>query len=799
MAHRSWRFIPAVACTVLFAPGSQLAAETPAALPGPATPPADLTRLEPLEVTAQKRTQSAAQVPLALTAYSGAFLEAAGISELKDLAPFVPGLFVQEQSPNFPGINLRGITTDDTDPRADARVSIFRDGVSTSRTTASLSDLFDLERVEVLKGPQGTLFGRSAEIGAISLITRKPTAVRETALTVGAGDLSSRHLAGHVNAPLAGETWLGRVAFSVTHRDGDQLNLADGSRLNGRDTVAVRPSLRWAPRAGTTLDLVFNYQHDRPPGTGFKSGVIPTSRGDTDPFTAAELNRGAALGVDRTVWDATAIFTHDLSPHLTLTALTGVRDYDSLERLDADGSNLKLFELSDRSSGHQFSQEVRLNVSADDRFAGFIGASFFRERSSQRYGLLTDERQFWPFFSGAFRDGLVAAGVPATLANLAVPSLPLFTPQPTLPASFALFNNPALPPSLRALAALARAPLRSEHSESYINSANTQSTELFADGTWHATRRLEFTAGARVSFEKITTGYEAPVAPAPSTLGFILGATPNLAFKPTAGRLTASVRDTAWVGRLAARYEFTPALSAFANASRGRRPATVFIGNAGVTPVHEETVDHYEAGFKGLLAGGRTEFSASVFRYHYRHFQTTISNPADPIRFITVDAGNATGRGGELALRSRVSAAVTAFATYGYTDARFDATDDLGHPQRFAGSQFRLTARHSVSLGATFTHGQFHFTPVYQYRSRQYFDDDNTRFGGTLRQDGFGLVNLRGGWISRDRRWAIDAFVENAFDKNYLIDAGNFGANYNLPTFIRGEPRLCGLDVTVNF
>ena len=97
----------------------------------------EVTRLEPLEVTAQKRAQSLQDVPIALTAYTGTFLESSGITQLRELAPFVPGLFIQEQSPNYPGINLRGITTDDNDPRTEARVSIFLDGVSTSRATAN--------------------------------------------------------------------------------------------------------------------------------------------------------------------------------------------------------------------------------------------------------------------------------------------------------------------------------------------------------------------------------------------------------------------------------------------------------------------------------------------------------------------------------------------------------------------------------------------------------------------------------------------------------------------------------------
>src|SRR5690606_34187856 len=237
----------------------------------------------------------------------------------------------QEQSPNFPGLNIRGIATDSSDPRGETRVSSFFDGVSISRAASSVVEFFDLERVEVLKGPQGTLFGRSAEGGAVSIISRRPSHAREARLTAGAGNASWRHASGHVNSPIVEDSLLGRLAFTVTSRDGIQENFVDGSTLNGRDTFALRPSLRWLPGERTIVDLIFNYQHDNPPGVGFKSMVIPTSRGDTDPFAAAELTRGRGLSVDRTVWGPTATVTHEINDAWTFTGITGLRDYDSLE------------------------------------------------------------------------------------------------------------------------------------------------------------------------------------------------------------------------------------------------------------------------------------------------------------------------------------------------------------------------------------------------------------------------------------------------------------------------------------
>jgi len=761
----------------------------------PAGPAVDL---DPYLVTAQMRRQSALEVPLSLTAWSGGFLETHAVNRFEDLAPFVPGFFASVQSPNFPGLNLRGISLDLNDPRAPARVSVFQDGISISRVAGSAVELFDLERVEVLKGPQSTLFGRSAEAGALALVSRRPEPTASASLTAGLGSLAGATASGHLNQPL-GAGWLARVAFSAVRRDGAVDNLADGSDLNGRETLAVRPSLRWTSAdTASVLDLIFNWQRDTPPGTSVKSGVIPTTGGDTSPFTAAELTRGAALGTDRTVRGATALFTRTLSPAWSLHATTGWRSFDSHEEFDADGSRFFLLESRDESSGRTFSQEIRLNYDAQGRFAAFGGVTYARERASQAITVRTDERQAWPFLAASWRDGLVAAGVPAALADFAVPAMHPFVPQAALPAGFAAFA--AVPP-LAGLAALANAPLKAEHTDIYEQTHALDATDVFLDGTWRATGRLELTAGLRLSFEDQATSFQVDPSPVPSTLGFIFGTSPNFATAPTAGRLTQSDRADGWAGRLAARYAFTPDLGAYASLSRGRRPGTYNLTSTDRFPIGEESLVNAELGLKGRALQRRLFYSVALFEYHYRHFHTLIQDPANPARYLSIDAGRATGRGGELSLQGTVSPTVQVFATYGYTDATFDDTGENGRSQRYAGSTLRLTSRHTASLGATFAttagrRGRLEFSPVWQYRSAHWFDDDNTRLGGSLRQGGFARVNLRLAWQSPGRTWEAAASADNVLDKTFLIDAGNIGADFGMPTFIRGEPRLLHLDVT---
>ncbi len=757
----------------------------------------ETVQLDKFEVTAQKRVQSIGEVPIPLTAYTGSFLDQAGVSDYKGLAPFVPGLFVQEQSPNNPGINLRGITTDSGDPRGEARISLFQDGVSISRSRASVVELFDLERIEVLKGPQGTLFGRGAEIGAIALVQRKAQNATSGALALGFGSDNEWRASGHYNAPLIADKLFARVAFTATRRDGAIANLADGSDLNGKNTTALRGAFRWQPGPATTVDVIANWQHDTPPGVAFKSGVIPTSLGDTNPFTAAQLNRGSALGVDRTVGGVTALIEHKLGPAWNLTAITGWRQYDSYENFDADGARINLLEFAEDARGRQLSQELRFNYDAGGKFTGFMGASWFTESGTARVPFMTDERQLWPFLAGSFRGGLLGAGLPAPLVDFAVPAMNPFVPAAALPATFAAFANPGLPASLQQLAFLAGAPLRPSRTDEYTQSGRTRAFDVFLDGTWQATDRLELTAGVRFTRESTTSGYEASNG-TPPTLGFIVNSIPGYPYLPTAGRRTASDSSAAWDGRLIARYEISPTLNAYAGIARGHRPASLLLDSTTTTALQEETVVNYEAGLKGTLAQGRVQWSASAFQYNYSHFQTSVLSLG---RFTLMDAGNATGRGLEFGLQGRASNNVSVFATFAYTDATFDDRDDRGQPQQYAGFTFRLTPRTAFSLGGTLTvptaaSGQFLITPVYQYKSKHYFEDNNAAFGSGLRQDGYGVANLRVSWRSPSGKWEVTAHADNLFDEQYLIDAGNVGGSFGIPTFVAGDPQRIGVQVS---
>lgn len=249
-------------------------------------------------VTTQKKKQSNLEIPVAVSAVTGYVMDKLNLHQMDDVAQFTPGVQVQLQSPNNPGYVIRGVTSDDGEAYSQPRVSVFMDGVSTSRSRSSAVELFDLERLEVAKGPQGTLFGRGAEIGGISIIRHKPVDELKGELSMNYGSYNQRQITGFINTPILKGKLSNRFAFDYDARDGFIKNEA-GGRLNGKNALAFRNSTQWWADDDTSLGLVLDYQHDDYPGTSFHS--INPLYGNSDPNSPANLEAGRQLGIKRNV------------------------------------------------------------------------------------------------------------------------------------------------------------------------------------------------------------------------------------------------------------------------------------------------------------------------------------------------------------------------------------------------------------------------------------------------------------------------------------------------------------------
>lgn len=741
-------------------------------------------------VTAQKRKERNHDVPINITAYTGDFLEKMGITEFSELSAFTPGLVVQEQSPNNPGFVIRGLTSDSGESNIEPRVSVYQDGVSISRSRGSVVELFDMESVEVLKGPQSTLFGRGALIGAVNLVQNKAVDDTYASGTLGIGNFDQREATAVANAPLVEGKLYGRLAATYKYNEGYKDNelpagVSGPSHLNGKDTKAIRGSLHFDANEFTNFDLIVNYQNDTPDPTGFKSGSIPAYGGDTNPYSDASLNadprfEGGKLKIDRDVWGATLLSNFQLTDTLTLTGNTAYREFDSTEVFDADGSAFMLVESAEDAKGKQASQEIRLNYE-QGRVKSFIGMDLSYEEGSQRVPLGTDEQQLalWLAMNGDPNFAALWGGVG------------FFGGQAGVINAFAA-GDPNQLAAGEAIAAFLG--VGDYHTEEYTNYATTRSVDTFGDLSVEVVKDLTLTGGLRFSYDHKLTGYEGGSTNGASTITGSTLLAGNTPYVSQSGDFT----GLTW--RAVADYKFSPEVNLYASYARGRRPEVitpvvhslpgVFLG---FKTLKDETVDSYETGVKTLFLDNKLALDGSVFYYVYKNYQVVDTTAFVPT---VLNVGSATSYGGEAQASYKASRWLKLFATYGYNHGRFDDDADPA----YAGNHFRLSPDHTVSLAAQASMPAFggvaFVTPSYTWKSNVFFEEQNQP---QYQQGAFGLVNLRAGWTTPNGAWTFTAFANNLLDKDYLIDAGNSGDAIGSGTYIEGAPRMFGISTAVYF
>ena len=802
--------------------------------------------VEDVIVTAQLRAQDPIEVPFALTAYSGSFLEKLGVQDFEELSAFTPGFLVQNQSPNNAGFVMRGITSDSGAATAEPRVSVFQDGVSISKSRGSYVELFDVERVEVAKGPQSTLYGRGALIGAVNIIQNKANlSGYDAAARAGFGNFDYRMVELMLNAPV-GEAAAIRFATRMKTRDGYVENLLGGPDYNSVETRAFRVSGAFEPSDALRVDIIGNYQTDDAAGTSFKSTAYtpqdPTTGavlGGREPWEGAALTPGAAfdggksLGLEREVWGVTGIVSWKLSDSLTLNSTTAYRQFDSYETFDADGVSLPILSAAEEAHGEQTSQEFRLNYDNGGRLSGFVGAGYFHEQGYQRTPTQFDERMALALLTGNL-DGTPLAVLPNTLPAAAYPTV-----------ARAIIAQLLTPLGAGALATPIANNLKPVHIETPTNSSELTSYDVFADMTFKLTERLEFSGGLRYTRDEKTTGYAARVDNGRSILGGLLaiqtGAVPAAQIpallaglaNPNAVALPASVlplfaltaqptanngdftygqaKDDGLTWRLTARYAISDDASLYANYARGRRPTvnspvapSAPLGPVTFREIAAETVDSYEIGAKAALMDRRLRLEGALYFYNYENFQTTVQ---EGIRFVVTNAGKAEAHGFEGQANWAFNDALEVFGTYGFNHSRFKAGI-------YEGNRLRLSPDHRASVGLIWTlpvsGGAFQIQPTYTWQSKVFFDDDNDRTDLQARnlvadlivdefQDSYGLLNLRVRYTPEGANWSVEAFGDNLLEERFIKDAGNTGDALGMPTFIAGEPRMYGVNLSLRY
>jgi outer membrane receptor protein involved in Fe transport len=724
-------------------------------------------------VTAQKIEQRISDVPITISAVTGERMRELGATNLGELSNFVPGLNYQNRSANAPAIVIRGITSDAGTSQAAARVTVYYNGVDISRGSLSYQDIYDMERIEVIKGPQATLFGTASAVGAISAISARPKKGFSAALTAGVGNYGQYQVDGHIN--VGSDTLAGRVAFAYKKRDGYVNNLAPGQQdLASQDQRGIRGSLRWTPSDSFSADLILTYDGQRNSGTPYVSRALPTQSGPADPFgdaflggspLSASVLGASKLGLHRDVYDGNLTLKWEMADDWTLTLVNGYRKVDSLEVFDADGSAAWFLELSGRDKGWQASQETRFSYNSDT-FRGSFGFNIFRESGSQRADFSSEEGTF----------------IQCTLQP--IPGLPCVAPGGAVTAAQA---TSILTGGLATVI---------PYSASLTTEGKNDSYSVFFDGTWIPTPRLEVTAGVRAEILKRRSGFLADV---PNS---ILAGVSLLPFTDTAGQ---TLRDAgsyqAFLPRVNALFKFTPTFNGFATVSKGHRSPVIQVQSQGspsgpipnIDRLPAETVWNYELGLK--LATKRISGSLGVFYQSYKNFQ--VSDVIGGL-FVTRNAGSATNWGVEAEASSRLADWLNIFANAGYFHGGIGKNLSNGV---YAGAKFRSQPTFQSAAGFTINAPlggdlAFFATPTVTYRSRMYFGLPNSLVAS---QGALTLVNLRGGVSWNEGRVEVSGFVRNLTNKKYLSDSGNTGSAFGYSTTLRGEPRLYGVEVTGKF
>lgn len=725
-------------------------------------------------VTAQRREQNLQNVPVAVTALSGDSIADLGIQSSADIASVVPNVEIglPGGEGNQPLIYIRGVGLSDTNSNNAGPNGVYVDEVYVSSPGAQTFQLFDLDRVEVLKGPQGTLYGRNATGGAINFISAKPSREFQAqgSLSYGSFDTISGEVA--IGGPLS-EAMRFRLSGTGTHSNGYVHNLLTGRRENGQGSFALRGQL--AVDFTDNFDALFNLHGGRvdvrspqyrslgllDPATGFTTPCAPDAimanqcgnvfgYVSPDRFYDGNYDRSDRLEVEN--WGGSVRFNWDLG-EVTLTSISAYDYNDKLHREDSDASPNAIIHIDYGVRSDSFTQELRLSGSGGG-VTWVAGAYYLHEilKQNQTADLFGDLRGLTPG-GGADTSGTTTGGAPVLFVRT-------LNRQSTEAAS--VFGQVEIE-----LATALRATV----------------------GGRYNYERKHFLAGAQLE-DEIIDGTPIPGGIVP-LYDFDNGKTfKNLSFK------------------LGLDYDITDDVMAYASVSTGFKSGGFNGGFLSFDPTEaavqaqpfdEETLTAYEIGLKSTLFDRHLRFNAAAFYYDYKDIQlyTLINTGAIPLVLLD-NAANATIYGAEFELIARPADRLDLTFNLGLLDTEIKNFTSAG--TNYSGNRLALsptvtfsgTVNYEIPLSSNLA---LAVQPSVSYRSSQFFSTDNNPL---LEQQGYWLVGARIALKDDDGRWEAAMFGRNLTGKkyiNYAVDLSDFGF---IEQF-QGEPRSFGVELRFKY
>ena len=732
-----------------------------------------LTRGDTVVVTARHREEDVQDVSAAVTVLGGEFIAQSGTDSIDDVARLVPSVQFANYNPRNSQINIRGLgsaanlANDGLEPG----VGFYVDQVYYARPATSTFDLIDLDSVQILRGPQGTLYGKNTTAGVISVSTTAPSFTPEAAAEVTAGDERYGQARITLSGPILGDTLAGRITAATTTRDGLVKNVFDGRRDNNYRNTMIRGQLLWQPADDFSLRMIADYseQHTNcctlvlsdivTPANGVNFVTFSQASGFTpvaEPF-ARRSNTNEAIYALQENSGVSAIAEWRL-PNAVVTSVSAWRSWDWSPSNDLDSSPLDIIrkaQVSDEQE--QYSQELRIASAGNNRLDYVAGLYFFQEN-------LTNESI-------------------AEYGSLAVRTL----------------ISPALPGLI--LSGVRQTAVGELHSTSYA---------AFGQATWHATPELSLTAGLRYtqdnkegSYAAVQTGGLALAGPLaafqPLRDAFALGGT----FKreTEAGRLS---------GQIGVSYQAGEQVLLYANYSEGSKAPglnlTILPPTANLE-VRTETISSVETGMKTRLFDDMMTLNLAVFRETATDYQ---ANTVDPVlqRTYIANVPEVRSQGIEVDTQARPVDGLTLYGSVAYTEAVYSSFPSAPCGlEAITSTSCNLSGRRAggVPLWSASAGGEYSqqlsvdgfeaelFGAIdYSYRSA--FDSvGNSRY--TI-VDEVGLFNARIGVRSSPDAWSAYLWARNLLNEEYLTTKtplfNNGGIYSNL-----GDPRMVGVTLSL--
>lgn len=694
-------------------------------------------------VTATRSSESLSKVAASVTAISGAAIGAGGIKDIGSLSSAVPNLSVGDQF----GVNrtfIRGIGLTSIDLGADGAVAFLQDGAIIARPAAQLAGFYDIDRVEVLRGPQGTLYGRGATAGAINLITRRPTEELSGYANATFGNYNAVTLEGGVGGPVVGDKIMVRISGKYDRRDGYGKNLFTGNDVDDRNAYAVRGSILFKPIQDLELlvsgehfhehdnDYAFHYfgptvAPDNPLGAIFggdtiisraaKLGIKPNFRDIYSDQDALNRRNGSSVTAtvdwNRARWD--------------IKSITSYHDFSRFNRDDLDATNVQAFGQNNYTEkSTTISQELITNFKSD-KFDLLAGATYFHEK--------------------------LFGEVRVPLTNLGV----LFG----LPAN--TFNN-----------------------QFYLQSGtvNIDAYGIYGQGRYSITDKLKITAGARYSYEKrrgVGSFQFLGVVPTDKEKGW--------------GAVTPTVQLS---------YQVSDQTLLYASATRGFKSGVINVGSKNDV-INPEYAWGYEAGIKSSAFDRHLAGSLAVFYIDYSDLQVGFVG-ADSV-VTTVNAASARNYGVELELRAHPVSRLNfdVFATYLNAKYTNFTTGDYRHGfalvslkgNRLSNAPeftIRGGVNYDIPLGGA---GKINIRSDVNWQDRVYFTEFNN---ADATQAPYATVNAGVRYTTGNGRLSIDVWGRNLTD-HYIITNNIISAP--LYSSVRvgslAPPRTFGVTASVNY